>query len=248
MNLKTFKLITAALGAGALGLWLRVALYHFGFDEKNILPATHPLQLLCIVLTLALVVYLLLEIRHLGGSGDPVKNFPDTPLRSMASLAAACLTAVHGLVLGREMSAPLEFARVALAMGSALCMALCALPGMFRKGVHIGLLFVISVFFAVDMLCRYQTWSGNPQLPDYTFQVFACILLTLCSYYRLAFHVGLGQRRRLLLCSLLGLQLCLVSIAGPETRAFYLGGAFWAGACICRAQPPEEEEQTDVPA
>lgn len=249
MNLKTSVLLTRVFGAGILGFCLRTALYRIGFDEKNILSATHPLHLACLGLTLLVLIDLALMIRRLKGSNHPEHNFPASPLRSIAALAAACLTAVHGYTLSRDMGNVLDAARVVLAFSSAVAMALCAIPDMPRRSIYGPLLGVISVFFALDMLCRYQDWSGNPQLPDYTFHVLACVLLTLCSYHRLAFHTGIGKRRTLLLCSLMGLYLCLLCAAGPDPRAFYLGGGCWAGACLCQAKPPvEREESSDVPA
>ena len=249
MNLKTSVLLTRVFGAGILGFCLRTALYRFGFDEKNILSATHPLHLACLGLTLWLLMILAPMIRRLKGSNHPVDNFPASPLRTIAALAAAVFTAVHGYHLIRDIGNLLDALRAALAILAAVAMALSAIPNMPQKSIFGFLLGVVSVFFAVDMLCRYQVWSGNPQLPDYTFHVLACVLLTLCSYHRLAFHTGIGKRRTLLLCGLMGLYLCLLCAAGPDTRAFYLGGSCWAGACLCRAKPPvEREEPCDVPA
>ncbi len=246
MNSKTSKLLRTVLGAGALGFCLRTVLYRVGFDEKNILSSTHPLHLICLALTVSVAVYLLREIRELDGSNDPAVNFPESPLRSLGIFVAACLIAVHSVTLARDVPSPLEAARMVLALGSALSMVLCALvPGRFQ-GLHNFCHGLISGFFALDMLCRYQNWSGNPQLPDYVFQVFACVLLALSSYHRLAFGTGLGKRQALLFCSLMGLFLCLVCVAGPDSRPFYLGGALWSGACMCTIQPPAEAIEEDI--
>lgn len=249
---KTTKLLIQTLAAGALGFALRLALYRFGFDEKNILSATHPLQLACLGLTVFMAVYLALTVRKLGGSAHPAGNFPASPLRTLGILAAACFTLLHGLTLTRDMAAPLSLIRTVLAFAGAVSMTLSVLiPKEFGwlRTICRG---VVCVFFALDMLCRYQSWSGNPQLPDYIFQVPACVLLSLLSYQRLAFDTGLGSRRRLLLPCLLGMFLCLLCAAGPETQVFYLGGACWAGGCMCAVVPPTErqakEEPGDVPA
>lgn len=252
MDPKTTRLLTHTLAAGALCMVLRLALYRFGFDEKNILSATHPLQLVCLALAVLMAAYLALTVRTLGGSASPAGNFPGSPLRTLGILAAACFTTIHALTLTRDISASLGLIRMVLAFAGAACMALSTLiPKDFRwlRTVCRG---VVCVFFAVDMLCRYQTWSGNPQLADYIFQVPACCLLALLSYQRLAFDTGLGSRRKLLLLCLIGMFLCLICAAGPETQVFYLGGACWAGCCMCTLMPPEErcakEEPGDVPA
>lgn len=241
MHSKTSRLLAFSLAAGILGCLLRLALYRFGFDEKNILSATHPLHLVCLALTGFMAVYLWLTVRKLGGSSDPLANFPASTLRITGTLAAACFMVFHATTLTREITAPLSLIRTCLAFVGAGCMALCVLKPTGSGWLHPLCRSIICAFFAVDMLCRYQNWSGNPQLPDYTFQVLACVLLALTSYHRLAFDTGLGNRRGLLFSSLMGIYLCLLCTAGPETRIFYLAGAFWAGSCMCTAIPPAED-------
>lgn len=251
MSKKSLKLLVPTLGAGVLGFLLRLALYRFGFDEKNILSATHPLQLVCLALTAVMAVYLALSLRGLRGSSDPAANFPASPLRTLGMLLAACFTAYHALTLPQGVYIHLRLIRTVLAFGAAGCMGLVALIPQRFSGLAAICRGVVCTFFATDMLCRYQSWSGNPQLPDYTFQVFACALLALLSYQRLAFDTGLGKRRSLLWCCLMGLYLCLVCAAGPDSRMYYLGGACWAVSCMCSVLPPveiPEEEMPDVPA
>ena len=243
MNRKLSKLTAAALLAGLLGLWLRLTLYRTGFDEKNILSSSHPLHLACLGLTLLLAVYLVFALR----SADTAATRCPA-LIPLAMIAGAVLTMLHGMDLLRESFVPLDTARWVLAFGCTVSMGLCALPGMGHR-IRTAALGIITVFYALDMLCRYQGWSCNPQLPDYCFQVFACVLLSLCSYHRLALVTGLGRPRGLLFCGLMGLTLCLFCAAGPETKFFYLGGACWAGSCLFTPQPPaEKQEDTDVPA
>ena len=238
MRSKTAKLLCPALGAGALTLGLRLYLYRTGFDHKNILSSSHPLHLICMGLAGLMAIYLALAVSKLDGSGKARRNFPSHPLRSLAILVAGCLIAFHGITLFREASAILPRIRAGLALGAGCAMPLC--PFVPRKKLTAqGLLHgIITVFFAVDMLCRYREWSGNPQLPDYVFQIFACILLCLCSYHRLAFDVELGKRRMLLWTSMMALYLSLTCVSGPETEIFYLGGAMWAGSCLCSPKPP----------
>lgn len=251
MYLKTNKLLSHALAAGALGFVLRLVLYRVGFDEKNILSATHPLHLVCLVLTAFMALYLALAVRKLGGNNDPAANFPASASIRPGMLLAAGFTAMYALTLVREVSAPINLIRIVLAFAAAGSMALCALTPQRFSGLPTLCRGIICAFFAADMLCRYQAWSGNPQLPDYTFQVLACVLLALLSYQRLAFDTGLGNRRSLLWCCLMGIFLCLLCAAGPDRGIFYLGGACWAGSCLCTLLPPAEavpEEEPDVPA
>ena len=236
MNTKTSWLLPATVSCGILGACLRLLLYRIGFDEKNILSASHPLHQACLVITVLLAVSLLLQVRRLKGSSDPNLNFPKSRLRGVGLLSAACLMTLHAMTLTEKIPSLLALVRMILAFGCAGSMALCALLPRKLRRAQILCRGVITLFFALDMLARYQQWSGNPQLPDYVFQVLACVMLSLCSYQRLAFDTGLGKRRTLLFVSLMALYLSLLCAAGPETPVFYLSGALWAGTCMCTVQ------------
>lgn len=240
MHFKTAKLLCAALSAGALSLCLRLQLYRTGFDEKNILSSSHPLHLICLALAGIMAICLLICVRKLDGSNHPRHNFPGHPLRTLATAAAGCFTVLHGIALFREADALLSYIRSGLALGAACAMLLCPLVPRRQLTLQGFLHGIITLFYALDMLCRYRDWSGNPQLPDYVLQIFACLLLSLCSYHRLAFDVGLGKRRSLLFCSPMALYLSLACVSGPETQFFYLGGALWGAGCICTGKPPAD--------
>lgn len=240
MHKQTAKLIFPALGTGVLTLGLRLHMYKVGFDHKNILSSYHPLHLICLGTAVLMALYLALAVRKLDGNTHPRRNFPAHPLRDLAIVAAGCLMAVHGIALFREAAAILPRIRAGLALAAAGAMLLSPFLPKKNLGLQSLLHGIITVFFAVDMLCRYRDWSGNPQLPDYVFQIFGCIGLCLCSYHRLAFDVELGKRRMLLWCSMMGLHLCIACVSGPETEIFFLGGALWAGSCLCTPKPPVE--------
>jgi hypothetical protein len=239
MKPKTKKLTVIALSVGLLGLCLRLLLYRIGFDEKNILSSSHPLHLACLALTVLAAVYLAVSLVSPRGGKVTAGTSPRAPFGCPVLLAAAAFTLLHGLELTRKSGDLLDTARMVLAFLGAGSMALLALTGRNRRPRTVAL-GMISVFYALDMFCRYPDWSGNPQLPDYVFQVFACVLLALTGYHRLAFHVGLSKGRMLQFCSLMSLVLCLFCAAGPDTRAFYLGSACWAAVCICVPELPAQ--------
>ena len=252
MRSKTGKLICAALGAGVLSLILRLRLYHVGFDQKHILSSSHPLHLICLALAGIMAAVLALALRDpeedTGNSNSPVSQ----SLRPFILVAAGCMTDIYGLSLFRDADAPLAYLRAVLSLAAAGSMILIALISKQKLGLHSLFHGIITLFFALDMLCRYRDWSGNPQLPDYVLQIFACLLLSLCSYHLLAFDAGLGKRRFLLWCSLMAMYLSLACVSGPDTEIFYLGGTFWAAACICSADPPENSlpetpAESDIP-
>lgn len=242
------KLLLTAAGAGFVGLCLRALLYRIGFDEKGILSASHPLHMICLVLTAAVAVYLAFRAVTFKHRGEA----PSPRIRCLLGILAGYFLLIHGLTLARELSGLLSLVRCGLALLSAAAMAAAVLPFLKDRQFHMVCHGLICVCFAVDMLCRYQNWSGNPQLPDYCFHVLACVALSLCAYHRLAFDTDLIQPRMHRFCCLMALYLCLLSLVGPEPWEFYLGGCFWAAVCldvpVPPAEVPQQEEITDVPA
>ena len=140
----------------------------------------------------------------------------------------------------------LQWFRAVFCCLTAAASALAALMQGARREVHPALHTPACLFFAADMLCRYQNWSGNPQLADYCFALGASVCLCLAAYQTLALPARLGNRRSYLMCALLGLSLCLFSMAGPEADVLYLAGAFWILSGLQMPVPePEEEDYAD---
>lgn len=241
------SILTHTLAAGLLGFGLRWLLYRVGFDEKGILSSSHPLHLACLALTAGMGIYLYLVTRK-----EDAPRQDHALLRFAAGVLAGGLLCLYSLSLTGQLEGPLSVIRLALCFLSATAMILSGFPSLSRTPLENLCHGVICAGFALDMLCRYREWSGNPQLPDYCLHVLACTFLALESYQRLAFGVALAKRRALRFCGLMGLYLSLLCAAGPETKIFYLGGVFWAAACIWAPEPPAKapgkEEASDAPA
>lgn len=233
---KILQLLLRCLVLGLTGLVLRLILYRTGFDEKGILSASHPLHLLCCVLVAAGAVWLLLRLKNL--KKRDLRPDHAGVFRLLGGIFAGGLMAVNALMLFGEGGGLLARVRAVLALAAAVSMPLSVyapresrLPRLLGRSL-------ITLFFVVDMLCRYRIWSGNPQLPDYVFHVAALVCLSLCSYHRLAFCSRLGKRKAHGFFSLLAMVLCLMCLSGPEPRLFYLSGALWSGAGMCTLTPP----------
>ena len=237
------KNLVFAAAAGFAGFALRALLYRIGFDEKNILSASHPLHLVTLVLTAAVAGYLVFRVRKQeedAAAGSPWVRF-------LAGLLGGYFLFLHGITLARELLGLLTALRCAGAMIGAGAMMVSVFPPLKSRRVQMLCHGLITAFFALDMLCRYRDWSGNPQLPDYVFHVLCAVCLSLCSYHRLAFDAGLAKPRRHSFCCLMALYLCMTCLVGPEGWEFYLGGAFWAAACLFTPATPKKEAK-DVPA
>lgn len=216
------------LVAGILGTALRAVLYATGPDEKGLLAAHHPLHILCLVLSVSVAVFLILTLGKLKSGNSYQEAFPPTKQAIVPAVLAALwflVSAVFTLDLADDRMdmvwAVLGFAAVPCVLFSGYCSLTGKRPLFLCHGL-------ICVFFAADMICRYRIWSGNPQVPDYCFHLFASIFLILTAYHRTAFDVGLGRRRMFLFCSLMATFLCMLALVGPDQNDFYFGGAFWA--------------------
>lgn len=240
MNTNYSHLLPRVLAAGLAGAVLRLILYRVGFDEKGLLAAGHPLHLLSMVLAVAAVIALALQCRKIP---EPQANL--TLPGIAAGLAAGSLMLLHTCLLAQTEAAPLALIRLAVSALGTASMLLTLCPPIRKSPILPFCLGVVCVHFALDMLCRYRQWSGNPQLPDYCFHVLACVFLCLCSYQRLAFGVGQGSRKALSFCCLTGLLLCMLSLAGPEAPGYYLGGACWSLCCLCVQLPPRDSESPE---
>ncbi len=234
---KILSLLIQCLIPGLLGLLLRGILYRTGFDDKGILSSSHPLHLACCALVPVTVAWLLFRLSALRKRDFRPGNAAGL-LRILGGILAGVLMGCSTLALLRNTNGLLTQVRALLAMTAALAMPLCVYAPRQWNLPRLAGRALICLYFSVDMLTRYQDWSGNPQLPDYTFHVLALVCLSLCSYHRLAFCTGIGNRKAHAFFSLMAMVLCIMCTAGPESPVFYLSGALWAGAGMCTLTPP----------
>lgn len=245
--IKRNTLLLSALAAGLTGALARLILYRVGFDEKGILSASHPLHLFCLLLMLGMAVWFGIRLWRYENPHFS-RSFRSFFLpRLILGLAGCGLLALNGISLAHSPRIILSLPRLVLCYGSAFCMVFssAALPRSRSAGIFCNC--VICIYFLIDMLCRYQGWSGNPQLPDCVFHILACAFLISAAYQRMALEVGLERPRLLLYSSLMALLLCLMTVTGPERPYHYLAGACWSAANLI-VPPCPAKEDPDVPA
>ncbi len=234
---KILQLLILCLIPALTGLVLRFFLYRTGFDEKGILSSSHPVHLICCALVAATVLWLTLQLK-------PMKKRDFRPAnaagicRILGGIGAGGLLAFSALGFFGEGMGILGKSRAVLALAAAVAMPLSIYAPREWKIPRLAGRALITLYFVLDMLARYQVWSGNPQLPDYVFHVPALVCLSLCSYHRLAFCTGIGKRKAHVFFSLMAMVLCVMALVGPEPKMFYLSGALWAGAGMCTLTPP----------
>lgn len=113
-------------------------------------------------------------------------------VRTVLSCLAAIVVFSGALLRWKEEDHLLQ---VALMAATALCWAVTALLRQRGKRVSAWLFMIPAVFFGVELIDQFRTWSSDPQILDYCYELLA-LIGTMCA----AFHLGgfcfeRGQRR-----------------------------------------------------
>ena len=234
------------LGAGGLGLVLRVLLYALTADRKGLLPRFHPLHAAVLLLSVATAGGLIWILRKLDGSRSYRKNFPASTGAGAAILFSAAWMLMVAYSLVSLADSRLDWALAVLAFLSVACLVYTGYCRFRGKRPFFLAQGIITVFYAVYMVTQYRVWSANPQVADYLFHVFACVFLCLTGYHLTAFSVKSGSRRGLLFCGLMAGFLCFLSLVGQGDIRFYVGGCAWALGSLCTVDPPKRRPKSDT--
>lgn len=242
----TKNLPYAVAGMGLAGLVLRLCLYTFAVDEKNLLTANHPLEIALWVLAAVAAVLVVTVVWKLDGSNRYADNF--TPSASAAVGAFALAVGILATVLADWGTAGIGLARNLVGV---LAAASLIVTGISRwKGRRPLFLFhlTVCVFFALQNVSHYQSWSGNPQFQDYVFSLWASLTLMLFAFYQASFDVGSGRRRMQLSMGLLAGFCGLTAMAGSQEPILYLTGSIWAFANLCTLEPVPRQKNPGAEA
>lgn len=239
--LKSNYLPYLTVSLGGVALVLRRVLYTVAVDEKNLLAAGHPLEILLWLVTAAAAVLVIGSVWKLKGSNLYEDNFGASLPAQAGCFAAALGILLTVLFSGSRLMDSLKPAWKVLGILSAPALVAAGLCRKAGKQPFFLLHLVPCVFFAVHMLGHYQTWSNNPQLQDYVFSLLGGIALALFAYYQAAFDVGVGKRRMQLFTGLMGVFFCCVALSGSDYPLLYLGGGAWAITDLCSFKPAPEK-------
>jgi hypothetical protein len=232
-------------GAGLMALVLRSLLFLLGQDEKNLLIPGHPLDLLVWIVTAAVAAVILASVWKLAGSSGYADNFGPSAAAAVGSFALAGGIAVS-VILGASSGLRLEMLYQfigALAVPAVVWSGLCRWKG---KQPFFLLHGIVCLYLTLYSISHYQTWSSQPQMQDWFFDLAGIVCLVLFSYYQTAFPVGLGKRRLQLLVGLLGGFFCIGAIAGSEDFLLYLGGALWMLTNLCSLTPASRRRKNPI--
>lgn len=226
-DLKYNQLPLFALLCGGIGVLLRLWLYGAGLDEEGLLVAAHPAGILVLILSALTVGLLLWFLRHFHTHGKYTHQFPVSILGALGSFAGAIgllLTAMVELV-HHETAFSIIVGILGIVAAAAMVFAgLCRI-----KALRPSFLFhtVVCLFFVLRLISQYQTWSADPQLHDYCFQLLATVCAMLFAYHRAALDLKSGDRRPLVTIGLLGAFFCCLSLVATDAPLFYGSMAAW---------------------
>ncbi len=209
-------LTTLCAALGLVCLCMRQWLLRTGVDDKGLLAAFHPGILLSLLLLVTALCVLCLALRQ-----QQVYRFRNSSLSivSMVFSAVGYASAAWKLLLGRAQT--LSVIAGILGILSAVC-ALCIAFALFRKVKLHPFVYCPAVLFLMFLLvCRYQQWSGEPELQRYLFQMLSVISLMISAYHRAALEADKKGVRIYLLISRAAVFFCIAAIPGSVYGPLY---------------------------
>lgn len=241
------KLPCLMLGMGGIALVLRRLLYAVAVDEKNLLIAGHPLELLLWLATAAAVAIVIAGVWPLDGSERYADNFPPSVAGAVGAFVLAAGIFLSVVRAGAAVPVVLNRLRGILGYLAAASMVIVGICRIQGRRPFFGFHGLVCVFFAIHMVSHYKTWSGDPQLQDYVFSASACVTLMLFAFYQTAFDVDSGRRRMQLGMGLMTVYLCCAAVYRSAYPLLYLTGGVWAITNLCsfRGVPRQQKENPD---
>ena len=243
--LKTVILKYLTLGAGALGIFLRFALYATGFDGRGLLVAGHWANVGLCVVTALMIPILFFLCRTLSDDEISEKASPASPIAALGAAFAGCAILYTGI---REFSAWTRIDLIASVLAVAAGVSLLILVYFRLRGTKpLPLLHgLVCLFFTLRMVQRYRFWSADPQLQDYCFCLGAYVALMLASYHYAAHDAGLGGGKKLWFYSLTAVFLCCLSVKSLADTWLLLCCGLWIFTEIPYQNPRQRRQPEAV--
>ncbi len=235
--LKSANLPALVLGTGGIGLLLRVWLIHSATDTDGFLNFSHPAHILLWILTAIVLVGLFLLTKDLVAAPNYSFNFPASKISSLGIYLAAAGIGFGSFIEAFYVTAGLEILTTITGLVATLMLVLCGYCR--RRGVAPSLLthIVISIYLMLRLINYYRTWSSDPQILDYCFQLLATAFLMLATYHRASFDADTGKRRPYAFFSLSAVFFSCLSMIGSENILFYMSACVWMITDLCSLLP-----------
>lgn len=235
--LKPANLPLLTVGAGVVGLLLRIWLLASGIDEKGLLQEGHPAEILLWLLSAAVIGLLFWQTQMLTSAPKYSFNYPASlpgAIGAVCGAAGFLVSSFRALAHGGDL-----LLMIASVLGI-LSSAAIAFVGFCRyKGQPVSVIFhgLACIYLMLQLICLYRQWCADPQLQDYCFQLLAVVCLALSLFHRSGFDAGMGQRRPLALSHLAAVYFCLLAIPGSGNTLFFAGSSLWMLTDLCNLTP-----------
>lgn len=237
LNIKADSLKYLILGAGGLGLVLRIILYTTGIDGRSLLVRGHWASVALWILTLAVAAVIYLSTRKMEG---PVDLHPASLMGAVGAFAAMAGIALTTLSQFSEFSSRLHLIVWVLGLCSAIALGWVGVCRLTGKQPNFLLHAVLCLYFALRMVSQYQLWSSDPQLQDYCFYLSAYVALMLTAYHHAAFGAQMGNHRAIWFFSLASVYLCCLSLNSRMDTLLLLGCGVWAFTNLTSVIPGQQ--------
>ena len=228
---------------GLVALVLRWQLYRTAVDAKGLLVRMHPLSLVLMALTAAVLLMIYVAVRKQEESVSFEERVPNGILAALGHglLAVSILSTV--LSGNPRAIGYLATAWRWLGFAAPLCLVLAGADRLLGRKSFFLLHVVPCLFLVVHIVSHYQSWSGDPQMQDYVFALLGAMALMFFGFYTAAMEAGCGSRRMLLGMGLAAIYLCLAEAAHSAYPLLYLAGMIWVMTDLHSLGEPETGEK-----
>ena len=197
-------------------------------NEFGLLASNHFCGISASILAIVLPAWLLWQSLILPKKS--VCRFPASIIAAggygLGAVGILC-TAVHCFV---EQTVPVMLPTAIVAVIAAVAVLFMAYLRLQGRAVNVLYHGAVCVFFLMLLLCQYQLWSSQPQLPLYAYSILATIFLAVASFHRACFDGKMGQLRLYAFFRTGSVFFCLAAIPGSDIWILYLAAALWSAA------------------
>lgn len=214
------------MGAGGLGLCLRLWLFS-ATDEKGLLPTSHPALPMLYILTA-----LTLAVLFLSTQERTVPPFSRKALMLWDGLGnllgGICLLLLAITDLGAGKTAMVWLCTASCILGGA-ALILTGIWALSQKRPPYWYFVMVTAALMLVTVAQCRGWGAEPQVQVYFFPLMAAIFAILSAYYRTMQAAGKADYRLLAFFSQSCLFFSCVSL-NSQNWPIYLGLLCWASA------------------
>lgn len=220
------------LGMGILGALLRLWFFFSGTDQWGLYPAKHPATLIMFLLV-ALAMGLLFPLLRQSENALSYSNlFPPNKLSFFGCLVGSVGILANTLFTASQTVSLLWASSLIFGVLAAAAMVLTGYLRQKKLRPHYLFYTIVTVYFMLQLICRYQNWNTKPQLVTFFPQLMASVFLMLGFFYRACLDADSRKCREFTFYNLGALFFCLLASLHND-GIFFLCMAVWCLTNTC---------------